>query len=175
MLEDPLEFTSSYLTLYGLPLTQDFTAVQALVINIPTRLQAPIRQIFRTTVGQNQSFWFETGSINQARQLRNYMHHHQENRVELLVTFANYENYLRALRQSMHTWPSSSISIPSQNISPLLTQPPIVNPTIIQPPTASSSSRRLVSRDCQPRQYRWSSQSPERYRLTRCSPSRSCY
>lgn len=59
MLEDPLEFASSYLTLYGPPLTQDFTAVQALVVNIATRLQAPIRQIFRIIVSQNQSFWFK--------------------------------------------------------------------------------------------------------------------
>ena len=60
------------------------------------------RQIFRMTVSQNQIFWFETGSINQARQLRNYMHHWQESGVELLVTFGNYKNYLRALRQSQY-------------------------------------------------------------------------
>ena len=38
---DTLEFTSSYLILYGLPLTQDFAAVQALVVDIATRLRHP--------------------------------------------------------------------------------------------------------------------------------------
>ena len=143
--EDPLEFASSYLSLYGLPLAQDFATVQALVVDIAARLQVSIRRIFRTTVGQNQSFWFETGSIDQARQLRNYMHHRQENGVELLVTFANYESYLRALRQSTHTWPNSSTSVPSQNISPLPMQPPLTSSSSVPPPVASSSSRRSIS------------------------------
>ena len=73
--EDPLEFTTSCLMLYGISLSESFESIQNIVSNLAMRLQLSVHHIFRTLVRWNQSFWLETESVSQAQQLRNFMHH----------------------------------------------------------------------------------------------------
>lgn len=164
--EDPLEFASPYLMIYGIPLTEGFASIQSLITSMASRLQLSVNRIFRTVVGQSQSFWLATGSTDQARQLRNYAHHRHENNVELLISFANYEDYVRALTHATHNWSSSTNPIPSQSISPRLPQPPIASSSDVQ---ARGRGRR-PSRD-----RRRTSPSPERRRPSRRSPVRPRY
>ena len=64
--EDPLEFATSCLMLYGIPLLESFKSIQNIVSDLATRLQQSVHCIFRTLVGRNQSFWLETESVSQA-------------------------------------------------------------------------------------------------------------
>ena len=95
--DDPLEFASSHLMLYGVPNSEEFATIQNLTSTIATQLDLTIRRIFRVSDSPNQSFWFEMGSIDHARRMRTYMHHQQENGLELLVSYANYDDYVKAL------------------------------------------------------------------------------
>ncbi|EDR06693.1 uncharacterized protein LACBIDRAFT_328613 [Laccaria bicolor S238N-H82] len=97
---DPLEFASAFLMLYGLPSSEGFSTTQSLITSIAARLHLTVRQIFRANSGHNQSFWFEMELVDQARQMRTYMHHRRENDRELLVTYADYEDYVGALARS---------------------------------------------------------------------------
>ena len=164
IMEDPLEFATSHLMIYGVPTSEGFASIQTLVANIASRLQLSIRRVFRTVVGQGQSFWLELGSVDQARQLRNYMHHRRENGVELLVSFANYENYIKALTLATHTWSESSNPVTSQDL----------NPPLIPIPTAGPSAPRTRDRErIPPRNSRRASPSPRRNYSVRRSRSRS--
>ena len=96
-IKDPLEFASSYLMLYGIPTSEDFTAVQNLVTTIVSRLDLTVRRLFRVNAEQSHSFWFEMASLEQAQLMRTYMHHRRENDLELLVSYANYDDYIKAL------------------------------------------------------------------------------
>jgi hypothetical protein len=94
---DPLEFASSYLMLYGVPTSEEFPTVQGLTSTIATRLGLTIRCICRVSDARSQSFWLELESVDDARRMRNYMHHRRENGLELLVSYADYDDYTKAL------------------------------------------------------------------------------
>ena len=66
VVEDPLEFATSCLMIYGIPLTVDFETMQTIVANLAAQLHLSVHRIFRTSIGRNQSFWLETESVNQA-------------------------------------------------------------------------------------------------------------
>ena len=130
VVEDLLEFATSCLMIYGIPLSVDFETVQTIVTNLAAQLHPSVHHIFRTSVGRNQSFWLETESVNQARQLCNFMHHHRENEIELLVSYAHHEDYVGALEHTTNSWPTP--------IDPILR--PSLGPTMNQPLAAGSSS-----------------------------------
>ena len=64
--EDPLEFATSYLMLYSIPATEDFTTVQSLVTTIASRLNVTVRHLVRVTADWSHNFWFEMMSVEQA-------------------------------------------------------------------------------------------------------------
>ena len=159
--DDPLEFASSHLMLYGVPNSEEFATIQNLTSTIAARLDLTIRRIFRVSDSRNQSFWFEMESIDHARRMRTYMHHRQENGLEPLVSYANYDDYVKALTRSTHQWPDSATT----NVDQSLPTPSL------RPPAAGTSARRQVSRDRhQLRETRRRSPSSERYRASRRSP-----
>ena len=125
--EDPLEFATSCLMLYGIPLSESFESVQNIVSDLATRLQLSVHRIFRTLVGRNQSFWLETESVSQARQLRNFMHHRRENGIELLVSFADHEDYVGASEHATHTWPTPIDPASRLHLGPAVNQLPIAH------------------------------------------------
>ena len=49
--------------------------------------------------------------------MRMYMHHQQENNLELLVSYANYDNYIKALTWSTHQW-LNKIKVNRSQIAP---------------------------------------------------------
>ena len=65
--EDPLEFPSSHLMLYGIPVSEDFTAVRTLVTMIASRLDLTVTRLFRVNADRSHTFWFEMASVGQAR------------------------------------------------------------------------------------------------------------
>ena len=56
--EDPLEFASSHLMLYGIPTSEDFSTVQTLVNTIASRLDLTVKRLFRVAADRSHSFWF---------------------------------------------------------------------------------------------------------------------
>ena len=64
--EDPLEFTTSCLMIYGIPLSMDFKAMRTIVSNLTMQVHLSVHHIFRTSIRRNQSFWLETESVSQA-------------------------------------------------------------------------------------------------------------
>ncbi|EDQ99451.1 uncharacterized protein LACBIDRAFT_316546 [Laccaria bicolor S238N-H82] len=153
---DPLEFASSFLMLYGLPASEEFSTIQNLIASIAAHLQLTVRQIFRVCSDRSQNFWFEMESVDQARQMRTYMHHRRENSRELLVAYADYGDYVRALARSSHRWPDSTTIVEDQR--------PFPTPG----PTASSSSRgRDVRERHKSRDVRQRSPSADRYHTGR--------
>ena len=63
--ENPLEFAMSYLMLYGIPTSEDFTTVQSLVTTIVSRLNVTVRHLVRVTADRSHNFWFEMTSVEQ--------------------------------------------------------------------------------------------------------------
>ena len=135
--EDPLEFATSCLMIYGIPLTVDFGTVQTIVSDLAMQLHLSVHHIFRTSIGRNQSFWLEMESVSQARQLRNFMHHRSENRIELLVFYANHEDYVGALECTTHSWPIPLKPIPKPSLSLTVHQTPAAGSS-----TVDSQARR---------------------------------
>ena len=161
--EDLLEFATSCLMIYRIPLTVDFRTVQTIVSNLATQLHLSVHHIFRTSVGRNQSFWLEMESVSQVHQLRNFMHHRHENGIELLVSYANHEDYVGALEHATHSWPIPLEPIPKP--SPSL--------TVHQTPAAGSST--VDSRARRRSRERRASCSPDPNRRERRSPSWTRY
>ena len=159
--EDPLEFASSHLMLYGIPTSEDFSTVQTLVNTIASRLDLTVKHLFRVTADRSHSFWFEMASVGQARQMRTYMHHRLENNLELLVSYANYEDYVRALARSTHQWPNA-IEVDRRQVT---------QPSAPVPPITGTSTRRQDDRERRPyRETRRRSPSEDRHRFGRRSP-----
>ena len=49
--EDPSEFTTLCLMIYGIPLLVDFGTVQTIVSNLAMQLHLSVHRIFRTSIG----------------------------------------------------------------------------------------------------------------------------
>ncbi|EDR14504.1 uncharacterized protein LACBIDRAFT_305160 [Laccaria bicolor S238N-H82] len=155
---DPFKFASSFLMLYGISTLEGFSTIQNLITSIAARLRLTVRQIFRLSTDRNQNFWFEMDSVDQARQMRTYMHHRREGDRELLVAYADYEDYIGALTRSSRRWPDSTTATEEQM--------PFSTPE----PTASSSSRgRGIRERCRSRDIRLRSPSTDCYRVSRRS------
>ena len=162
--EDPLEFTSSHLMLYGIPVSEDFAAVRTLVTTIASRLNLTVIRLFRVNMDQSHTFWFEMASVEQARQMRAYMHHQLENDMELLVSYADYKDYVRALTRSTLQW-LNTIEVDRSQVTP--TPKPV-------PPTTGTSTHRLDDREQPPYcKTRWRSPSGDRHYSSRWSPPSS--
>jgi hypothetical protein len=171
---DPLEFASSCLMLYGVPTSEEFTTIRNLISTIATRLDLTVRRILRVSDARSQSFWFEMESVDHARRMRTYMHHRRESELELLVSYANYDDFIKAHARSTHQWPNP-ITI-DMNASP--------SASSLRPPAAGTSARRQVSDDRRrSRDMHRRSPSSERYGANRRfsppsrrrSPTRSTY
>ena len=161
-LEDPLEFASSYLMLYGVPSSEDFTTVQTLITSIASRINLTVGRIFRVNMERSHSFWFEMESVEQARQMRMYMHHRRDNDLELLVSYADYEDYVKALVRSTHQWPNA-IEIDRDQVSSTHTT---------TMPVAGASTHRQDNRERRPyRETRRRSPSEDRHYSSKRSPS----
>ena len=137
VVNDPLEFASSCLILYGVPTSEDFTSIQSLISTIAARLNLTVRCIFRASNVRGHSFWFEMESMDHARRMRTYMHHRRENGLELLVNYANYDDYVRTLARSTHRWPESVVVD--------VNQLPLASP--LRPPAAETSARKSTTGD----------------------------
>ena len=55
-MEDPLEFASSHLMLYGIPASEEFSAVRTLVTTIASRLDLTVICLFRVTADRSHTF-----------------------------------------------------------------------------------------------------------------------
>ena len=66
---------------------------------IASRLNVTVRHLVRVTADRSHNFWFEMTLVEQVQQMRAYMHHQIENNLELLVFYADYEDYDKALAQ----------------------------------------------------------------------------
>ena len=51
VVEDPLEFATSCLMIYGILLSVDFETMQTIVTNLAAQLHLSVHRIFRTSVG----------------------------------------------------------------------------------------------------------------------------
>ena len=102
-------------------------------------------------------------SVSQARQLRNFMHHRRENGIELLVSFADHEDYVGVSEHATHTWPTPIDPASRLGLGPAVNQLPIAG---------SSSTRSQMRRGSRDRR---TSHSSERNRRERHSPSWTRY
>ena len=127
--EDPLEFATLCLMIYGIPLLESLESIQNIVSDLAMRLQLSVHHIFRTIVRRNQSFWLETESVSQVHQLRNFMHHRRENGIELLVSFADHEDYVGASEHATHTWPTPIDPTSRLGLGPAVNQLPTAGPS----------------------------------------------
>lgn len=89
------------------------------------------------------------------------MHHRQENKIKMLVAYANYDNYVRALQHLTHSWPSSSDMNRGHN-----SNAPMITLTI----TGSSSHQQNNREQCYPHELCGSSPSPDQICSSRQSP-----
>ena len=89
------------------------------------------------------------------------MHHRLENNLELLVSYANYEDYVRAHAQSTHQWPNTIEVDRSQ----------VTQPSALVPPITGTSMHRQDDREQRLyRETRWRSPSEDHHHFSRRSP-----
>ena len=63
--------------------------------------------------------------------MRAYMHHQLENDMELLVSYADYEDNVRALTQSTHQW-LNAIEVNRSQVTPAPKPVPLTTGTYMQ-------------------------------------------
>ena len=92
------------------------------------------------------------------------MHHRLENNLELLVSYANYEDYIRALAQSTHQW-LNMIEVDRSQVTQ--------TPTSV-PPITGTSTRRQDDREQHPyHEAHWRSPSEDCHYSSRRAPPAS--